>query len=781
MTTTSTSTTSSTTTTWYPFAYYEGWNTGSNGDPLGYEWTVNEGSGSVDIQSSKARFDNDSNANFEQTAQLDADIDGDFDIQVDVDVIDDYTGTWVAGIKIVSQDDSAKHAAVWIGQDSGTKIFRFRYDNDALGNDGTTTVTGRTLTSSALRLIRTGTTLKAYYHDGSKWVQIGSDETWTADACDFILRVFHGSTVTGQNRIDFDDVLIYGASFSMTTSTTSSSTSSTSSTISTTSTVSTTSSTASTTSTVSSTSTTSSTASTTSTVSTTSTTSSTTTTTTSSTTTTTAPPSQQHVYYKPSSGGKFKKSGYEVLFKLEVLFDVFWKDTDNIIFKNDFVRWKKGNDISRIITEMYYMSWVQKTFTETYALAPLISKVFTEKYNLAADISKEFIEKYDIKNINDVSKEFTEIYSLINTEIISQSHSFEIRTAGQMLNVLEFNIACDEGSYCYSFSAELATRESWDLCEANNEIVFNVNGKLFYFLIDTSSRDRSFGKTKYIVTGRSKTKKLDFPYADPYSKAWGTTTAYTAIAELCALQNIDLSFEIVDWSIPSGRLTSSEESPLSIIKRIADATGAVVQTDTDGTLIIRYDFEKSPTRYDESAADITITDTTDVFMVGEFFEQRKKYNKVHVIDSDFADEPQGLLFAELDEVRNSGRTTFAEDESIFIRVYYDAAYELDVSGGTATLIAEEETRTVEGEVLQFVGEEPPETQYPIDSLDDFTWWDTDLGTVTKSGQKKVIAQSATSDTLGIGKAEYTTKYDVWQIEPPELGLDSFKILLRSEK
>jgi len=603
--------------------------------------------------------------------------------------------------------------------------------------------------------------------DDSGWHQPWN--TWTTNDIDAIRL----NTASGMAGIDFfvDDITLTDDNATTTTST--SSTSSTSSTASSTS------STASSTSTLSSTSSSSSTASSTSTISSSSTASSTSSTASSTSTisTTTASTTASSTSSTASSTSTVSTTTTTATSPPpDNLFQDWleeWKD------ETDFLWDKSGvTDPFMNYIELYDLNHIFADFIELYDLVGPIEKEFIELYDLGVDVERDFIELYEILDYNPVQNEFEELYSIIQSGTVQQTNIIRASTGSTVLNMIDFQISCDEDSYCFSLTMTLGDVTSWNLCTKGTQVLIDINGKKFYFIIDTRTRSRIHGVTDYNVEGRSRTSLLSFPNADPYTKEWSATTAETVVQELCDLYSIPLDFQITDWPIPAGVLVADEESPLSIIRKIIEGSGAILQSSLTGALVIIYKYPDSPTTYEALSSDIELSDLDDIEVVNEFFEEKKGYNKVFVSNKELIDDSEGYLSIELDHVLNFGKSVFTEGDEVYVRIYASDEYDVEITGGSIVKVSSDVSRNADAETLNFIGEEYPDVSYPVNSLTGVTWYGTDLGNISLVGSHNISASGSSTDTIGIGKVEYTTIYDVWKITLPTIT-DIFKILVRS--
>ena len=493
-------------------------------------------------------------------------------------------------------------------------------------------------------------------------------------------------------------------------------------------------------------------------------------------------PLDQNTYFLDSSGARFPKSE-DVVPITDPWHDnwVIWKSAAGVRVKND-VDWFRGTLISRWIQEGYSAGGVSTEFEEGYALQAVVENIIEENYSMVSNVNKTVSESYGILNHNVIGTVVEEIYSVINnpTEILNSQITAKVN--GVRVRLTSFSITADEQSYMMSFRAEAADYTSWLRCTEEKELVFKIAGDVYNFILDNPSRTRAFGEQTFSIGGRSKTKRLDFPYATPVTKVWAATTAKTICQELCDAEGIILNWNITDWQLRNKVVEANEDSPINIISNMLKDQAVVLSSKT-GELIVQYIHPVSPTVYAEQTPAIIFSDINDILSLSEEKEGRPGYNMVVVSDKELTAEEETYFIIELDEIRNEGREVFnSYDTTIYLRIYTNIEYSIQMTSGTAQKIASHETLDVPSEVYSFIKNDYPAASKPVHSIEEYSWYGNDLGTISlvENSFTKLSASLATEDTLGVAKMTYKTFYDVWKIVPPSLTTP-YKILIYGEE
>lgn len=205
----------------------------------------------------------------------------------------------------------------------------------------------------------------------------------------------------------------------------------------------------------------------------------------------------------------------------------------------------------------------------------------------------------------------------------------------------------DADSWAWGFSASLPGSALANLEPASSgapvELEAVVNGVAFRVLVESLSRERSFGRSDIKVQGRGKTALLDGPYAPVLS--FGNTTNRTAQQLMADVLSINgepmdwaVDWNITDWLVPAD-VFAHQGSHISALNAIAGAAGAYIQPHASLqslSVLARYPFapwewvaEVVPDF--ELPADVTTRE-------GIQWVERARYNRVFV-----SGQQQGVL------------------------------------------------------------------------------------------------------------------------------------------
>lgn len=192
------------------------------------------------------------------------------------------------------------------------------------------------------------------------------------------------------------------------------------------------------------------------------------------------------------------------------------------------------------------------------------------------------------------------------------------------IEVDSISIGGDAGSWCLSLSMSVLRPADLDLLKPTvtgpREVRVTINGYVHVFLIEDFERQRQFNAGGISVRGRSTTALLGAPFAPARSK---TTTEARTVAQLVNEElegtGFTAEYDTVDWEVPAGAWFYDGLTPIDAITRLAQASGAVVQSHPSlKQLVIRPRYPVSPWAWPESTPDFTLQDdivTSDTLQV----------------------------------------------------------------------------------------------------------------------------------------------------------------------
>lgn len=220
------------------------------------------------------------------------------------------------------------------------------------------------------------------------------------------------------------------------------------------------------------------------------------------------------------------------------------------------------------------------------------------------------------------------------------------------IDAISMSISSDEDSYCFSFQAEITRPEDFNLFNPDTEVRVLFYGTAYEGIVDERKRTTVFGERKYNINGRAITCKLGSGKSNTISRDWVNILASDVVAELCAEVGVTSNYQAYDWVIP--KLSASNEYRIDVIKRIATACGAIVQTTHNGILTIIPKYKQSPTQFFQSGftPDVIYGQRSDIISLSENYQVYPKYNEVIVMDLAEANEYYSIFVIDTDQLRD---------------------------------------------------------------------------------------------------------------------------------
>ncbi len=216
------------------------------------------------------------------------------------------------------------------------------------------------------------------------------------------------------------------------------------------------------------------------------------------------------------------------------------------------------------------------------------------------------------------------------------------RTPIHMHNV---SMSLDVDSWAWSLSGEVQGAASLSLIAPTAagpvDIEVSVNGFSWVFMIESYTGNRLFADDGYSVKGVSRTQLLAAPYAPLRSAVVASQiNAKQLVDEQLLYTGFTMSWDSLtsdettpDWTIPAGAWAYRDQTPVQVIKAVANAAGAVLLPVRDSdALRIQPRFRISPWALAGAVPDAALA-MGMVSSVGLTWSPRPLYNAVHVSGS----------------------------------------------------------------------------------------------------------------------------------------------------
>ena len=309
------------------------------------------------------------------------------------------------------------------------------------------------------------------------------------------------------------------------------------------------------------------------------------------------------------------------------------------------------------------------------------------------------------------------------------------------------DITWSREQFALSARIELADPRSWAACRPGAAVVLTLDGQPFALRIESRTRRRTgTGGWTWELACLSPAAWLDDPYAEPVE---GERSGLASALAAALVAPTVLHWQTVDWAIPAATWIASGQSPLSLVRDLAAACGAVLVSRPDGSLAVAPAYPVAVPNWPTATPGGLVGDD-ETFEATETDDWRPGYNRYLV-----SDEHTAADSLRIDEEAETDHTSI-------LRVYrtpWAGTIDLRHTGGSwVTLEAlGVESRQVE-EVVEIVAGEG-RTQYPIYAVSALAWQTTNLGTVTH-GEDGLLTTSVEGESLLA--ITYTTRCRKWR-------------------
>ena len=333
------------------------------------------------------------------------------------------------------------------------------------------------------------------------------------------------------------------------------------------------------------------------------------------------------------------------------------------------------------------------------------------------------------------------------------------------IDTLELQVSSDEGDYVWTCRITLKDINDYSKFVFDEPFTVQIGADIYSFIVDTTelSRDDPANIAPSIV-GVSPSAKYDFPRADPYTKEWDVGVTAKDAAEH-AIGGDTIQWDIINWTLPPYRLAVDEASPISVVQELAEAAGAVVESNIDGTLRVRYRHPVAVPDYPTTTPAHAVTEKSDILKTREEFSPDTLINRVRVIDID-ADFTDFLEFEEITTDPNVLQGTlkafpgpWREINQIDVRDTRDPVEIIMNYSGVVVEVIEDDNGV--GELLEIYGGVANASK-PIWGLTELIWESMNVGTVVFTPGSATL-KVGDENSFGLIRLRYTTKYHAYHV------------------
>jgi len=320
---------------------------------------------------------------------------------------------------------------------------------------------------------------------------------------------------------------------------------------------------------------------------------------------------------------------------------------------------------------------------------------------------------------------------------------------GNRVFISSATVSCDEGSSYWSCEMQLVNASDKSLFTRNTPFYVSWFGTTFNFIVDNSPLNRSIDSEGNVnntvsINGLSPLCMYESPRATVITKTWDTPLLSSVIVtELLG----SVTWNFVDWVIPANRLSVDNASPLSVAKQIVEAAGGLIESNPDGSIVVRHKWPVAANLLSTDSA--TLLGDNNLFSVTESSANDNEINKLRILDADSTDRDT---------------MEFVQDENDWkkgvVRAYpspWRANLSITKTRNSPPIYLTGESQTTESltEIIEFTNG-GGSTSKPISQLTTVVWMDVDLGGL--SFQPYSTELTASIHGWSLAEVTYVTRY-----------------------
>lgn len=391
---------------------------------------------------------------------------------------------------------------------------------------------------------------------------------------------------------------------------------------------------------------------------------------------------------------------------------------------------------------------IEVTCAADYQLQPVIRSKRSGLYALTAHSVRSFTGISDLALLNTSQQQHRLLFEDGNAQIQQFNHLPRLIHRGQSIEVLSVSISMDERSPYWIARADLADLTAMQRMRLGDGIALHLGSAIFQLRIDSRALIRqSPADVRVSLTAISPLAWLAPPHGQPVTQVWDVPVQSSdVVAGL--LPGFAIDWQLDDWLIPAGRLAASAANPVEIATNVVKAAGGLIESQADGSLLVRHLFPTTIPRYAQALASATLNEALDVFEISETDEIRAGTNLLRITDGQSSSGQDQVEFirAADDALAGTVRVMPAPWREVSLAHTGDAGVTIQAMG----IVTRDETELVEFKAGR------AQSKYPIDSLLAVNWQYANLGSVTAANGGQSL-QAGDNGGYSLARIRYQTR------------------------
>ncbi len=265
-----------------------------------------------------------------------------------------------------------------------------------------------------------------------------------------------------------------------------------------------------------------------------------------------------------------------------------------------------------------------------YSYNAIVKKAVSSRYSMTTPVTLGVSSHYSLVSVLRARASVMGIYSAPNSQVIAITDEPYVEYFGERIGLSEAELSIYEGDYAWKSSIVLTHVTDYAKLKQDQPFSVVIGSERYEFIVDSKELDRSNPANHAMkLLGISPSAKLTSPRHVSSSYLWDEYVQASDVAKEL-IHGID--WQVVDWGIPAYRLAVQDSTPVEVVKILAEAVGATLETNIDGSLYVRSLFPVSVPNYATTTPAHIFLEDTDILKVNESYVSSEVFNRLVITD-----------------------------------------------------------------------------------------------------------------------------------------------------
>lgn len=408
---------------------------------------------------------------------------------------------------------------------------------------------------------------------------------------------------------------------------------------------------------------------------------------------------------------------------------------------------------------------VQSSTDVAYNLLAKVTAPFDITAGLNIRVNAPFDVSYRLRLRDRVTSPTTVVYTLVDETGVNVTDliTLTLVRTGEIIPILGGEVEISEGANMWTGTLTLARITDADKFVFDDDVLLDLDGEIYEMVVDSIQQNRTGPEqVSAVLRVLSRSARLTTPRADEATNIFDLPIAAKDAAEF--LLGVTIDWRTIDWLLPANRFGVENASPMDAVSTLAEAVGATLETNPDGTVYVRDQYEVRVADYLTATPSHVFLASDSILAIAESLGPQDIVNKLRIRDD------EGSIFQDRMEFEPDTDNELVGTMSIFPSPFRDM--DLDTTRfnppiiilsklGTVELTKEETIEIVEGEGT--VG-------FPIFAIDSTQYLDVDLGALTFDTDSETVRSSDPVNKFSLVTITYRTRAIQFRVESTQNGI-----------